>query len=274
LRPVDFYRLFVAGAHAHGSAFAQPAEVMLIVILVQASAIAFALIILPLRRLARRGLQISQPWTLLVYFAGLGLGFIMIEIVFIQRFLLFLGEPVYTFAVVLAGLLGFTGIGSWAVGRLDANHRVSLMCIIPAILLVLLVTATSSSWIFTSTLGLPLHWRIAIVVAMLAPLGTFLGMPFPIGLRIVANEAPAFIPWAWGVNAFFTVVGSIAASILGMAFGFTAVLAVSGACYLTALLAMTMVRTAPAPRETTVTTHLDGVAGRQPTLVAGVRPSE
>jgi hypothetical protein len=274
LRPVDFYRLFVAGAHAHGSAFAQPAEVMLIVMLVQASAIAFALIILPLRRLARRGLQISKPWTLLIYFAGLGLGFIMIEIVFIQRFLLFLGEPVYTFAVVLAGLLGFTGIGSWAVGRLDANHRVSLMCILPAILLVLLVTAISSSWIFTSTLGLPLPWRIVIVVAMLAPLGTLLGMPFPIGLRIVADEAPAFIPWAWGVNGFFTVVGSIAASILGMAFGFTAVLAVSGACYLTALLAMTMVRTAPARCETTVGTHLDGVKGREPTFVAGVRSSE
>jgi hypothetical protein len=216
---------------------------MLVVMLVQASVIAFALIMLPLGRLARHGLQISQPWTLLVYFASLGLGFIMIEIVFIQRFLLFLGEPVYTFAVVLAGLLGFTGIGSWAVGRLDATHRLSLMYTIPAILLLLLLTAISSPWIFTSALGLPLHWRIIIVVAMLAPLGISLGMPFPTGLRIVANEAPAFIPWAWGVNGFFTVVGSIAASILGMAFGFTVVLAMSGACYLAALLVMTMTHT-------------------------------
>jgi hypothetical protein len=218
------------------------AQAMLIVMLVQASVIAFALIILPLGRLARRGLQISQPWTLLIYFAGLGLGFIMIEIVFIQRFLLFLGEPVYTFAVVLAGLLGFSGIGSWVVGRLDANNRSSLIWIIPSILAVLLLDATLSPWIFISALGLPLPWRIMIVVAMLAPLGILLGMPFPAGLRIVAGEAPAFIPWAWGVNGFFTVVGSIAASILGMAFGFTVVLAMSGACYLAALLAMTITR--------------------------------
>jgi hypothetical protein len=248
LRPGDFYGIFVAGTH--GSVIGHPvAEVLLIVMLFQASVIAFALIMLPLRRLARHGLQIARPWALLLYFAGLGLGFIMIEIVFIQRFLLFLGEPVYTFAVVLAGLLGFTGIGSWVSGRFGDNTRFSLMWIIPAILLVLLLTAIASPWIFTSALGLPLPWRIVIVVAMLAPLGIFLGMPFPTGLRIVANEAPAFIPWAWGVNGFFTVVGSIGASILGMAFGFTAVLAVSGACYLTALLAMTMVRAAPARRE-------------------------
>ena len=272
LRPGDLRSLFTS---AHDNVRAVPTvEIMLIMMLVQASIIAFALILLPLGALARRGLQISQPWALLIYFAGLGLGFIMIEIVFIQRFLLFLGEPVYTFAVVLAGLLGFTGIGSWTVGRLGANHHVSLMRIIPVILLVLLVTATSSPWIFTSALGLPLQWRIVIVVGMLAPLGTFLGMPFPIGLHIVAKDAPSFIPWAWGVNGFFTVVGSIAASILGMAFGFAAVLGVSGACYLMALLAITAVRTAPTRHETTIGTHLEGVTGRQPTSVAVVRPSE
>jgi MFS family permease len=272
LRPSDLRGLF---ASAHDNVRAVPTvEIMLIMMLLQASIIAFALIILPLGALAHRGLQISQPWTLLVYFAGLGLGFIMIEIVFIQRFLLFLGEPVYTFAVVLAGLLGFTGIGSWTVGRLNSNDRVVLMYIFPAILLVLLGTAIASPWIFTSALGLPLHWRIVVVVAMLAPLGTFLGMPFPIGLRILAKEAPPFIPWAWGVNGFFTVVGSIAASILGMAFGFTAVLTVSGACYLIALLAMTVVRTAPVMRETTAGSEFEGVADRQPTFVAGGRPSE
>jgi hypothetical protein len=247
LRPVDFYHIFHAGVT--GNPVGQPvAEVMLIVMLVQSGVIASVLIIFPLHRLARHGLQISRPWTFLIYFAGLGLGFIMIEIVLIQRFLLFLGEPVYTFAVVLAGLLGFTGIGSWVAGRFRENFRLSLMWIIPAILLVLLLTAIGSPWILTSALGLPLPLQIAIVVAMLAPLGLVLGMPFPMGLRIVASEAPTFVPWAWGVNGFSTVVGSIGASILGMAFGFTAVLAISGACYLTALLAM-LARAAPAPAD-------------------------
>jgi SAM-dependent methyltransferase len=248
LRPGDFYGIFVMGTHA-GVLGLPVAEVMLIVILIQASAIAFVLIMYPLRRLAPRGLHISRPWALLIYFGGLGLGFIMIEIVFIQRFLLFLGEPVYTFAVVLASLLGFTGVGSWVVGRLAANHRSILLWAIPATLAVLLLIATLSQWIFASALGLPLLWRIVIVMAMIAPLGVLLGMPFPTGLRTVADEAPEFVPWAWGVNGFFTVVGAIVGSILGMAIGFTAVLAASGVCYLAAFLAMIVVRGAPSRRE-------------------------
>lgn len=200
--------------------------------------IAFVFILCPLARFARQGLRVSRPWAFLIYFAGLGLGFIMIEIVFIQRFVLFLGQPIYTFAVVLAGLLAFTGIGSWVVGRLGGNYRRLLVWIVPSILAVLFLTATISPWIYSSALGLALPWRIAIVVAMLTPVGILLGMPFPTGLRIVADEAPALVPWAWGVNGFFTVIGSIGASILGMAFGFTAVLAISGGCYLAALFAM------------------------------------
>jgi SAM-dependent methyltransferase len=255
LRPHDFGNIFVAGQGSLNTKYgALPvAEVLLIVLLFQTSLLAFALIMLPLAHRMRHGLQISRPWRLLVYFGGLGLGFIMIEIVCIQRFILFLGEPVYTFAVVLAGLLGFAGIGSWIVGRLDANSRLSLAWIIPSILVILLLTAITSPWIFSSALGLPLPWRIVIVFAMLCPLGTLLGMPFPVGLRIVANEAPAFVPWAWGVNGFLTVVGSVGASILGMMFGFTIVLAVSGACYLSALLAMTIVRAEPVRRDQVLT---------------------
>jgi len=239
LRVGDFHWLFMAGAL--GNVIGLPvAEVMLIVMLVQCGIIAFAAILLPLGGFVRPGLQISRLWTLLIYFAGLGLGFIMIEIVLIQRFLLFLGEPVYTFAVVLAGLLGFTGIGSWLIGRFRESARSLLAWIIPAIILVLLLGAVGSPWVFTMALGLPLQLRIIIVLAMLAPLGILLGMPFPTGLRIVAAEAPTFVPWAWGVNGFFTVLGSVAASILGMAFGFSIVLAISGGCYLVALLPVMM----------------------------------
>ena len=223
-------------------------EVVLIVVLLQASPMAFVFILFPLRRFARHGLQVPRPWTFLVYFAGLGVGFIMIEIVFIQRFLLFFGEPTYTFAVVLAGLLGFAGIGSLIVGRLAVNHRALLLWTIPAILAVLLLTTILSPRIFAWGFALSVPWRIVIVLAILAPLGILLGMPFPIGLRIVADVAPSFVPWAWGVNGFFTVIGSVGASILAMATGFTAVLAFSGACYFAALLAITSVRGAPATR--------------------------
>ena len=242
LRPYDFDGVF--RAQRNGSVLIQPvAEVLLVVMLIEAIVVAAIFILLPVAGLAHRGLRIARPFSMLTYFAGLGLGFIMIEIVFVQRFLLFLGQPIYTFAVVLACLLAFTGIGSWLVDLTGRNRRRGLAKVVAAILAVLLVLTIASPAIFAYAIALPLAWRVIIVIAMIAPLGILLGMPFPLGMRIVSEEAPAFVPWAWGVNGFFTVVGSIAASILGMALGFTAVLTISGACYLVAAASLTITRT-------------------------------
>jgi hypothetical protein len=51
-----------------------------------------------------------------------------------------------------------------------------------------------------------------------------MGMPFPLGLRRLAAEAPGFIPWAWGLNGFASVVSAALATLLAIEFGFNAVL--------------------------------------------------
>ncbi|HZE56761.1 MAG TPA: hypothetical protein VE031_02795 [Chthoniobacterales bacterium] len=214
------------------------AEVTLIVLLAQSVVIAAVLILLPLLKFSRQGLSVPNRGSFLIYFAGLGLGFIMIEIALLQRFTLFLGQPVYTFAVVLAALLIFTGIGAALSDRFGAAVRKSLRLIVPLILLALVLTAFLTPYIFNMALGWSLPSRVGISVLILAPLGILLGMPFPSGLRIVGQEAPALVPWAWGVNGFFTVIGTVAALILGMAFGFKAVLVIAALCYLGALAAV------------------------------------
>lgn len=215
------------------------AEVTLIVLLVQSVVIAAALILLPLIKFSRQGLSVPGRGHYLVYFASLGLGFIMIEIALLQRFTLFLGQPVYTFAVVLAGLLVFTGIGAALSDRFGATRR-RLRVIVPLILLTLLLTAFLTPPIFNVALGWSLMTRVTISVLILAPLGILLGMPFPTGLRILGGEARALVPWAWGVNGFFTVIGTVGALILGMAFGFKVVLVIASLCYLAALLAIAL----------------------------------
>ena len=85
-------------------------------LLSQSIVLAAILILIPLFRYSKQGLQFRNKWRWLGYFACLGLGFIMIEISFIQRFTLYLGQPVYTLAVIIAGLLLFTGIGSYTSG--------------------------------------------------------------------------------------------------------------------------------------------------------------
>ena len=223
------------------------AEVSLIVLLLQATAIAGVLILLPLLRFKRDDLRAAGRGRILLYFAALGLGFIFIEVVFLQHFTLFLGQPVYTFAVVLAGLLVCTGIGAYLSGLLGGTPRQRLRRVIPALLVVLAVTAMLTPIVFQAALGLSLPMRVVIALAVIAPLGVMLGMPFPIGLGVVAGEAPGLVPWAWGINGFFTVIGTILALMLAMMFGFLAVLILAGLCYLAAGLALAWTGSGAAP---------------------------
>lgn len=215
-------------------------ESMLIMLLVQTAVIAGLLILFPLARFARQGLRTGGCWSYLVYFAGLGLGFIMVEIALLQRFTLFLGEPIYAFAVVLGSLLVFTGVGAYLGERLSRRPGRGISAALTAAIAVLLVTAVGMPHVFDVTLGLGLPWRVIISAALVAPLGMALGMPFPLGLVAVGAGAPTLVPWAWGVNGFFTVIGSVVAMLLGMMFGFSVVLAVAGACYVLCFLTSRM----------------------------------
>jgi hypothetical protein len=214
------------------------AEVTLLVLLVQTVLIAATFILLPLAHFSREGLRTPLRWRFLLYFGGLGLGFILIEMALLSRFTLFLGQPVYTFAVVLASLLIFTGAGAFLTGRFRFEPQQAPQRIVPLLLLTLVATAFLLPPLFSVTLGLPLVWRVSLAVVVLAPLGLLLGMPFPTGLRLVSEEAPVLVPWCWGVNGFFTVMGTVAALMLGMTFGFKAVLLAGAMCYLLALAAI------------------------------------
>jgi spermine/spermidine synthase len=235
----------VLGAGPKTDAVAQPvAQVTLVVMLVQAVVVAGLMILVPLVRFNRQGLRARGRWGFLTYFAGLGLGFILIEIVLLQRLLLFLGQPIYTFSVVLATLLIFTGAGSYLANRIQDLSRRTLSWFLLAVVGAILFTLVITPPVLSLTLGLALPLRVAVAVLLVAPLGVLLGVPFSTGLRLVGQEASPLVPWAWAVNSFFTVIGSVGAMILGMILGFTAVLIIAAGCYVAALIAT---RTVAAP---------------------------
>jgi len=215
------------------------AEVTLLILLGQSAIVAGLCILLPLALLERRGLRIEGRWAWISYFAALGLGFIMVEIALLQRFLLFLGQPIYTYAVVLAGLLIFTGIGSYTAGRWAAPELPGTLkrVLVGAIILVPVV-AVITPVVFHAALGFGIFWRIVISLLLVAPLGFVLGMPFPLGLRLAMRRSSALGSWAWGVNGFFTVIGTVLALMLGMMIGFRMVLLLASACYVGGLLAL------------------------------------
>lgn len=217
------------------------AEVTLLILLVQSVVVAGLCILLPLALLNRRGLQTGGRWSWLAYFAALGLGFIMVEIALLQRFLLFLGQPIYTYAVVLAGLLIFTGVGSYAAGKWNLELTQGLRRALLGAVAVVLVVAVITPLVFRVCLGLNLPLRIIIAMLLVAPLGFLLGMPFPLGLRMAMQRSSALGSWAWGVNGFFTVIGTVLALMLGMMIGFRMVLLLACVCYLAGLLAISRV---------------------------------
>ena len=213
------------------------AELSLLALLVQSILVAALLILFPLARWSRSGLSAPNRWRFLLYFAALGFGFIAIEMALLSQFSLFLGQPVYTYAVVLASLLIFTGVGANLSGRVSDPRR-ALKRIILVLLSILAASAFLIPFAFSLALGLSLSLRVMLSIVVLAPLAISLGMPFPLGLRLVSHEAEILVPWAWGVNGFFTVVGTVMALILAMSFGFWMVLMLGGVSYLLAWLAI------------------------------------
>ncbi len=198
--------------------------------------LAGALVVLPLAR--RRVIPRRGARRYLTYFAGLGLGFIFIEIALMQKLTLFLGQPVYSLTVTLFSLLVFTGLGSLLLaGRIGTNER-RIWLVPVALAVVLAIIVVSSPWVTSSFIGLPLTARIAITLALLAPVGLLLGVPFAYGLRVLQERNPALTPWAWAVNGCFSVVGSILTVVLSMNFGFSAVLALAAGIYLVAFAAL------------------------------------
>ena len=214
------------------------AEATLVGLLVQVTLIAALAILWPLRRLNAGPIAKRNRWRWLAYFASLGLGFIAIEMTLLSRFSLFLGQPVYTLAVVLASLLASTGIGSFLSGRFASSPDKVLRFVLPALLAVLLLTASALPAIFQATLGWSFPARLVIAVLTLMPVGLLLGMPFPLGLRLASREGDGLVAWCWGINGFATVLGTVLAMMCGMTYGFRVVLVLAALCYVAALTAL------------------------------------
>jgi hypothetical protein len=207
-------------------------------LMVVVSLIAIVFFLGPLALFARgRGgtVGVSTAAPLLFYFACLGYGFLMIEIPLLQRFVLFLGYPVYALAVVLFALLLFSGLGSLFVGRVTRPPRAVLARVVSGIVLLSLAYVVGVPSIIRHFLGVPIAGRIAITVGLLAPIGCLLGMAYPLGIRILRSFGEELVPWAWGLNGVMSVVASVVAVFIGSRIGFTAVFLTGVAAYVLAL---------------------------------------
>lgn len=231
----------VALRHRGGSALLETGYLTLVITLLLSLLLSLLLILLPLLLVTRE----SRPLTVRVsrtrvgtYFGALGLGFLLLEIAFLQKFILLLHHPLHAAAVVLASFLLAAGAGSAftlrfagkTIARRIAIYAVAAIVALGLFHLLLLgpMIQAAASW--------PLVARIILSIGLILPLGFGMGMPFPLGLGALRDGPAGLTPWAWGINGCASVISAVLATLLAIQWGFSTVIMIALSCYVLAAL--------------------------------------
>ncbi len=220
----------------------------LVGLLAFAIAMTLLCIIVPLRLTGtRRDVKGASPF--LLFFAGIGLGFMLVEISQMQRLVVFLGHPTYGLSVVLFTVLLASGAGSALTRRIGRGAAASGAACLAVLLCVLglfgAVTPASIRAFQSATTPL----RVLVAIALLSPLGVCMGMAFPLGMRVASGWRGALTPWLWGINGAASVCASVLAVAISLGAGISASFWTGTACYVLATLAYIGMCRASATRE-------------------------
>lgn len=223
---------------AYGDSFFRRMELgylILVFTLAEITLVAFVLILLPLivhrNRPTLGKLRGRSRVPVFLHFAGIGFGFMFIEMIFIQKLSDFLGDPIYSASAVITSILVFAGIGSSLQKRipLSAVPRIRLaasLVILYAMGAIWGLDPLLDGWI---TYGPVARYILSILI--LLPVSFFMGWLLPSGMERIKPSESGLIPWAWGVNGFTSVAASPLAILLSTSIGFSGVLTAAAFCY-------------------------------------------
>jgi hypothetical protein len=182
----------------------------------------------------------NKSWTVL-YFSGLGAGYMLLEIVLIQKFILFFGNPVYATSFVICAMLLSSGAGSYhSAGILPIP--VVMRRILLLIFFILLLYTFFLSSLLDLIAGYPDFLKLFISLAVVAFPGIVMGMPFPLGLRALASAGEENVPWAWAINSSVSVISAALAALLAVEAGFSTVIFFAAISYAVSMISMYLFR--------------------------------
>jgi spermidine synthase len=210
--------------------------VVLVMTLLIAAVLSVILITLPLLVLPRSPGEEKDAISkirVILYFLLIGIAFLFMEIAFMQKFILFLHHPLYSFAVTLASFLVFAGLGSYLSARLSHHYNrfTALIIAVSGIVLISLSYILLLDGLFMWLSVIPMFFKILLTMLLVAPLALLMGMPFPLALSSLADHAQPLIPWAWGINGCASVISASLATLLAIHFGFSTVIMVAMLLY-------------------------------------------
>ncbi len=160
----------------------------------------------------------------ILYFACLGLGFMLVEIFLIQKLVFILTNPIYSVSIVITSMLIISALGNLTSSFISKSRTVIVRVACIGILASMAFYIFGLNPVLNAFRDQSMFIRILISIAVIAPSAFFLGMPFPNGLDGLTENRPRLLPWAWGMNGGLSVTGSALAWIFSVAYGFNVVL--------------------------------------------------
>ncbi len=205
-----------------------------VILLVTTGLVAFfglLFIVLPARVMRRRSLKPKGRWRVILYFSALGLAYVLVEMVLVQKLTFFLGIPSLALAVVLCSMLVFSGLGAGLTTRLAANRARGAFLACAGVAALLVVYSFLLDPVVKSAMMLPLTVKVVLTLLLLAPPALLMGMPFPTAIAAYGSKQKDLVVSGWVVNGYFSVLGSCLAVMTSISLGFNAVLFVGAVAY-------------------------------------------
>lgn len=201
------------------------------------SGLSFLCIVVPLK-LTSKKITLKGTKKFFLFFMAIGMGFMLIEISQIQRLNIFLGHPTYSIAAALFTMLLSSGIGSYFSGANNENIAAKSRIRFLILLGILILFGIFTPYIIHIFREYSTEIRILVSVVTLFPMGLFLGMAFPIGMKLAGNKSPGITPWLWGINGVMSVLATVISIIIAMNYGISASYWIGAVCYLAAFAAL------------------------------------
>ncbi len=202
---------------------------LFIIILFSIAMVAFVIIYPLLKTIEGKPGRFIKAGSL--YFILIGLGFMLIEISFLQALGVFLGHPIYGLSIVLFSLILSAGVGSLISDKFPLNtvgKQITWSLLTCAYGIVIAFTMSD---IFDSFAEVELFTRALISILMIFPAGILMGFGFPTGLTLTEKFDTKATSWFWGINGAAGIMGSTIGIALNIAIGIDNTLIIGSICY-------------------------------------------
>ena len=234
-----FFRFFKWGAlptlreqlGGQSPAFLELGYLMVAAAFLQAVILGLVAILTPLLPTIKAIRNKRRKGTVFGYFLLLGIGFMGLEMAFLQKLVLFLAHPIYSASAVIAGFLVFAGLGSWMSSRRSLETSRVIVGAAAAVVGIAALYFLALDPLLGAAQSLPMGLRFTVALVAIAPLAFAMGHLFPMGLRRLSSSAPELVPWAWAVNGCASVATALGAPLLAMETGFGWLILLAALCY-------------------------------------------